>query len=667
MNKKINYFSLVLFTLTILLSSLSYAVGESFETAIPIQFEQDYSFGQEGQTLYYQLPTLNAGEGIEISRPEDSLLELSILDTNREEFLSKQEGSFSEAYFSLSADDSPKNPLYIQASNPGSNSGTFKIKKYTLYDAGIKGDAPFYDISLDNYESAVSLQLGHYANSNPGEISPNARISYSDKGDLYSISVPANKKVVIKVTPDLRGFPSVYLRDQSREIVADEHAGNAGEIITISYNSYEDQKIYFEIITPIGEKTLDYILDIGLEDADPKPTAPLSLEEDSLYAQENQVSSSNKPISQYDTSSSSEKPYSQEDSSSLFSTGIFAFIAGIFVILLVIFLILYIYTALALMSIAKKTSTPNAWLAWIPIGNLYLITQIAQVPAWTLLIFIFGAFIPLLPLVVLAYWWWKIAERLGRPGWYGILAVIFPLNLIFISILAWGKNQTPPPLNRSPPRPPTPPPQPITPSLILFLFGIFVFTGLFAILVKPEITGASIHIDATSSEVSQQASCNYIGISFEEPFGNWIRSEEENKIILSRAEEDEVIILSIVDETGFKASLKKTFSRGGLSYLRSKISSKNDLEIFLEEIQSTVDESKGEFVLIKDEKLETRANSKFFIVNHTVSPYFQMNTLLVNENNKIYSFSSSFSAENSYYGEDLISFIEKISFDCKQP
>ena len=52
----------------------------------------------------------------------------------------------------------------------------------------------------------------------------------------------------------------------------------------------------------------------------------------------------------------------------------------------------YIYTALALMTIAQKTKTKNPWLAWIPIANLYLMTQIGKVPWWTILFLILSFF-----------------------------------------------------------------------------------------------------------------------------------------------------------------------------------------------------------------------------------------------------------------------------------
>lgn len=103
-------------------------------------------------------------------------------------------------------------------------------------------------------------------------------------------------------------------------------------------------------------------------------------------------------------------------------------------------LVVYIYMALALMTIAKKTNTPNGWLAWIPIANIYLMTQIAQVPAWTMLI-IFVGFVPVIGslavLAVMLWWWWKIAERRNQPGWLGILLIVPVVDLIIPGLLAW--------------------------------------------------------------------------------------------------------------------------------------------------------------------------------------------------------------------------------------
>jgi len=102
----------------------------------------------------------------------------------------------------------------------------------------------------------------------------------------------------------------------------------------------------------------------------------------------------------------------------------------------------YIYTALALMTIAQKTKTKNPWLAWIPIANLYLMTQIGKVPWWTIL-FLILAFIPFLGMIIAIaltiFWWWKIAEARKMEGWLGVLTVVPIVNWVVIGMIAWKK------------------------------------------------------------------------------------------------------------------------------------------------------------------------------------------------------------------------------------
>ena len=103
----------------------------------------------------------------------------------------------------------------------------------------------------------------------------------------------------------------------------------------------------------------------------------------------------------------------------------------------------YLFSAFALMAIAKKTNTPNGWLGFIPIGNVYLMTQIAKLPWWWTLSILL-AIIPVLGAIVMMvamiYIWWKIAERLGKPGWWSLLLLIPIANIVIIAILAWGKD-----------------------------------------------------------------------------------------------------------------------------------------------------------------------------------------------------------------------------------
>ncbi len=122
----------------------------------------------------------------------------------------------------------------------------------------------------------------------------------------------------------------------------------------------------------------------------------------------------------------------------------FGAMAGAFLAVFIIaFLAVYIYTSFALMTIANRLKVKNSWLAWIPIANLYLMTQCAKVPWWTMLVILIS-WIPIIGGLAMAgvgiWWWWNIAERRGKEGWFGILMIIPIVNLIIMGVLAWGKK-----------------------------------------------------------------------------------------------------------------------------------------------------------------------------------------------------------------------------------
>jgi hypothetical protein len=94
----------------------------------------------------------------------------------------------------------------------------------------------------------------------------------------------------------------------------------------------------------------------------------------------------------------------------------------------------YVYISLALMTIADKTNTPNSWLAWIPIANLFLMLKVAGKPAWWFILFL----IPLVNIVILIIVWMAVAEARHKPNWWGILMIVPVLGLIVPGYLAWA-------------------------------------------------------------------------------------------------------------------------------------------------------------------------------------------------------------------------------------
>jgi hypothetical protein len=86
----------------------------------------------------------------------------------------------------------------------------------------------------------------------------------------------------------------------------------------------------------------------------------------------------------------------------------------------VLSLILYIVFAFPLFVIATKTGTENAWMAFVPILNIYLMVTVAGLEWWYLLLF----FVPCVNLFVSIYVWWQICEARNKPGWVSLLMLV---------------------------------------------------------------------------------------------------------------------------------------------------------------------------------------------------------------------------------------------------
>ena len=103
-------------------------------------------------------------------------------------------------------------------------------------------------------------------------------------------------------------------------------------------------------------------------------------------------------------------------------------------VFVVIALAAYVYMALALSTIAKKTNTENPWLAWIPIVNIILMLNIAKKPLWWIIL----CLVPFVNIVIFILVWMGIAEARNKPNWWGILMIIPVVGAIVPGYLAWA-------------------------------------------------------------------------------------------------------------------------------------------------------------------------------------------------------------------------------------
>jgi len=109
--------------------------------------------------------------------------------------------------------------------------------------------------------------------------------------------------------------------------------------------------------------------------------------------------------------------------------------AAIRIIYFIVFVVGYVYFAICLMKIAKKTDTENGWFAWIPILNVFLMLMIAKKPLWWFILML----IPIVNWIIGIIVWMAIAGARGKPNWIGILMIVPFVNVIIPGYLAFSK------------------------------------------------------------------------------------------------------------------------------------------------------------------------------------------------------------------------------------
>ncbi|WP_174616132.1 hypothetical protein [Virgibacillus ihumii] len=143
---------------------------------------------------------------------------------------------------------------------------------------------------------------------------------------------------------------------------------------------------------------------------------------------------------------------------------LFALFAGLLIFLLivgVIAIILYVLMAIGLFKIAKREGKADiAWMAWVPIVNMFLLTQLVErdvhesmrgkftlIYGLTLLVsFVLNFFIPfisLVPTVLLVYGFYFIIQRYSKNVTLHLVFVIVTFTVAMPIQLFMFRNREP--------------------------------------------------------------------------------------------------------------------------------------------------------------------------------------------------------------------------------
>jgi len=97
-------------------------------------------------------------------------------------------------------------------------------------------------------------------------------------------------------------------------------------------------------------------------------------------------------------------------------------------------LFIYVFFSFTLMKIGDKAGVQNSWLAWIPLGNLWVLCRAAGKPGWWLILF----FVPLVNIVIFFLVIFGIPVNLGKSSLLGLLIFVPVIGIfLYYGILAF--------------------------------------------------------------------------------------------------------------------------------------------------------------------------------------------------------------------------------------
>ena len=119
---------------------------------------------------------------------------------------------------------------------------------------------------------------------------------------------------------------------------------------------------------------------------------------------------------------------------------------GLFLAFFLAGILFYILSAWLLYRIGKRMSYENSWYAWVPILNMWMMTELAGRDMTFFLILLLGTFFCfIVAIVMMVILWMDIAERCGKERWYGVLMIIPIVNWFIMYSLGSGPQLPPQP------------------------------------------------------------------------------------------------------------------------------------------------------------------------------------------------------------------------------
>jgi hypothetical protein len=100
-------------------------------------------------------------------------------------------------------------------------------------------------------------------------------------------------------------------------------------------------------------------------------------------------------------------------------------------------IVIYLMISIPLHKIAKSKGIANAWLAWVPLGNLWIISRIAGYEGGIAILTTIGLMFPYVNIPVLFWLTYKTAKNLQRNVLLALILtfIFYPFTLIYFAYL----------------------------------------------------------------------------------------------------------------------------------------------------------------------------------------------------------------------------------------